>query len=84
MDFFPKVEHKAKYKHRSGFFTFKSDFDKILNNSGYLKKKFELKYFIDEKTNKLIVQNNTRDNIRQRRMVIYEKKITLPLLKYKI
>jgi len=84
MDFFPKVEHKVKYKHKSGFFTFKSDFDKILNSSGYLIKKFELNYFIDEKTNKLIVQNDTKDNIHQRRMVIYEKQITLPLLKYKI
>ena len=84
MDFFPKVEHKVKYKHVSGFFTFKSDFDKILNYSGYLKKKYELNYFINEKTNKLIVKNNIRDNIHQRRMVIYEKQITLPLLKYKI
>ena len=62
----------------------KTDFDKILNSSGYLIKKFELNYFIDEKTNKLIVQNNTKDNIHQRRMVIYEKRITIPLLKYKI
>ena len=84
MDFFPKVEHKVKYKHKSGFFTFKSDFDKILNSSGYLIKKFELNYFIDEKTNKLIVQNDTKDNIHQRRMVIYEKQSTLPMLKYKI
>jgi hypothetical protein len=39
MDFFPKIEHKTKYKHKSGFFTFKTDFDKILQSSGYLKKK---------------------------------------------
>ena len=84
MDFFPKIEHKIKYKHKSGFFIFKTDFDKILNSSGYLIKKFELNYFIDQKTNKLKVRNNIRDNIHQRKMVIYEKQITLPLLKYKI
>ena len=84
MDFFPKIEHKIKYKHKRGFFTFKTDFDKILNSSGYLKKKFELNYFIDEKTKKLIVRNNIKDNIHQRKMVIYEKQITLPFFNYKI
>ena len=84
MDFFPKIEHKGKYKHKKGFFTFKTDFDKILNSSGYLKKKFELNYFIDEKTKKLIVRNNIKDNIHQRKMVIYEKQITLPFFNYKI
>ena len=84
MDFFPKIEHKIKYKHKRGFFTFKTDFDKILNSSGYLKKKFELNYFIDEKTKKLIVRNNIKDNIHQRKMVIYEKQISLPLFNYKI
>jgi len=83
-DFFPKIEHKTKYKHKSGFFTFKTDFDKILNSSGYLKKKFELNYFIDEKTKKLVVRNNIKDNIHQRKMVIYEKQISLPLFNYKI
>ena len=84
MDFFPKIEHKTKYKHKSGFFTFKTDFDRILQSSGYLKKKIELNYFIDEKTNKLIVQNNIKDNIYQRKLVIYEKKDSLPLFRYKI
>ncbi len=84
IDFFPKIEHKVKYKYVSGFFTFKSNFDKILNSSGYLKKKFELNYFFDEKTNKFIVKNNIRDNIYQKKMIIYKKQITLPLLKYKI
>ena len=83
MDFFPKIEHKIKYKHKTGFFTFKTDFDKILNSSGYLKKKFELNYFIDEKKKKLIVRNNIKDNIHQRKMVIYEKQISLPLFNYK-
>ena len=84
MDFFPKIEHRTKYKHKKGFFTFKSDFDKILNSSGYLKKIFELNYFIDEKTKRLIVANDIKDNIHQRKMVIYEKKITLPIFKYKV
>lgn len=84
MDFFPKIEHKTKYKHKTGFFTFKTNFDKILNSSGFLKKRFELNYFIDEKIKKLIVTNNIKDNIHQRKMVIYEKKITLPLIQYKI
>ena len=84
MDFFPKIEHKTKYKHKSGFFTFKTDFDKILKSSGYLKKKFELNYFIDEKIKRLIVTNNIKDNIYRRKMVIYEKKDTLPLIQYKI
>jgi len=84
MDFFPKIEHKTKYKHKSGFFTFKTDFDKILKSSGYLKKKFELNYFIDEKIKRLIVTNDIKDNIYQRKMVIYEKKDTLPSIRYKI
>ena len=83
MDFFPRIEHKTKYKHKKGFFTFKSDFDKIFVSSGYLEKKFELNYFINEKDRKLTVLKNTKDNIHQRKMVIYEKKITLPLLNYK-
>ena len=84
MDFFPKIEHKVKYKHQAGFFTFKTDFDKILNSSGLLKKIFELNYFIDEKTKKLIVTSNIKDNIHQRKIVIYEKKSTLPLMQYRI
>ena len=84
MDFFPKIEHRTKYKHKAGFFTFKTNFDKILNSSGYLKKRFELNYFIDEKTKKLIVTSNIKDNIHQRKIVIYEKKNTLPLMQYRI
>ena len=84
MDFFPKIEHKTNYKHKAGFFTFKTDFDKILNSSGCLKKKFELNYFIDEKSKKLIVLSNIKDNIHQRKLVIYEKKSLLPKLNYKI
>jgi ubiquinone/menaquinone biosynthesis C-methylase UbiE len=84
MDFFPKTEHRTKYKYKKGFFTFKSDFDKILNSSGYLKKIFELNYFIDEKTKKLKITNNIKDNIFQRKMVIYEKKMILPIFQYKI
>ena len=49
MDFFPKIEHKSKYIHKKGFFTFKSNFDKILSNTKFLKKKFELNFYIDEK-----------------------------------
>ncbi len=84
MDFFPKIEHKTKYKHKKGFFTFKSDFDKILISSGYLEKKFEANYFFDGKTKKFKVTNKIKDNINQRRVVIYKKKITLPTLNYKI
>lgn len=84
MDFFPKIEHKTEYKHKSGFFTFKTDFDKILKSSGYLQKKFELKYFINEKLERLVVTNSIKDNIYQRKMVIYEKKDTLPFIRYKI
>jgi len=84
MDFFPKIEHKTKYKHKTGFFTFKTNFDKILNSSGFLEKKFELNYFIDEKLKKLIVTKNIKDNIHQRKIIIYKKKITLPTIEYKI
>ena len=84
MDFFPKIEHKTKYKHKTGFYTFKTNFDKILNSSGFLQKRFELNYFIDEKIKKLIVTNNIKDNIHQRKIIIYKKKITLPTLEYKI
>ena len=84
MDFFPKIEHKTKYKHKEGFFTFKTHFDKILDCSGCLKKKFELNYSFDEKLKKLMVSNNIKDNIHQRKIVIYEKRIILPTLKYKI
>tara|TARA_Y200000002_G_scaffold376866_1_gene381420 strand:+ start:95 stop:772 length:678 start_codon:yes stop_codon:yes gene_type:complete len=84
MDFFPKTEHRTKYRHKKGFFTYKTDFDKILSSSGYLKKKFELNYLIDEKTKKLISKNNIENIIHQRKMVIYEKQISLPLFDYKI
>ena len=84
MDFFPKIEHKTKYKHKAGFFTFKTNFDKVLGSSGFLEKKFELNYFINEKIKKLIVTKKIRDNINQRKIIIYKKKITLPTLEYKI
>ena len=84
MDYFPKVEHKVKYKHKKGFFTFKTDFDRILVSSGILIKKFEINYFVNQKTKKLIITKNIKDNIHQSKIVIYEKKNTLPLLKYKI
>ena len=85
MDFFPINEHKISYVHKKGFFTYKSNFDQILSSSGLLKKKFELNYYIDEKKNKFVnTKNKSLDDIYQRKLVIYKKKITLPLKKYKI
>jgi ubiquinone/menaquinone biosynthesis C-methylase UbiE len=40
MDFAPTLSHKTGYSHKANFYTYKSDFDKILSNSGYLQKKF--------------------------------------------
>ena len=85
MDFFPINEHKINYVHKKGFFTYKSNFDQILSSSGLLKKKFELNYYIDEKENKFVnTKNKSLDDVYQRKLVIYKKKITLPLKKYKI
>ena len=83
MCFFPKIEHKTKYKYKKNFFTYKTHFDKILDNSGYLKKKFELYYFFDGKK-KINFNKNIEDNIHQRKIIIYKKKITLPIIEYKI
>lgn len=85
MDFFPKTDHKTKYKHKKGFFTFKTDFDKILSNSKILKKRFVLNFYIDEKKRRLInTFKKSQDNIIQRKLVIYEKKNLLPYLDYKV
>tara|TARA_Y100000591_G_C21617134_1_gene585888 strand:+ start:114 stop:797 length:684 start_codon:yes stop_codon:yes gene_type:complete len=85
MDFFPKLEHKRKYIYKKNFFTYKADFDKIFLSSGLLKKKLELNYYIDEKTNKFVnTYNKIINNSHQRKLVIYEKKDTLPLKNYKI
>ena len=84
MDFFPNRPHKTKYKHKKNFFTYKTDFDATLLSSGYLKKETELNYYINEKENKLVkitLKNQKEDY--QRKMVIYKKKITLPLKSFK-
>lgn len=82
MDFAPILSHKTPYKHRTGFYTYKSDYDKILSNSGCLHKEFEFNYYINKKNKIFKISPLKKENVYKRKFVIYKKKSTLPLIKY--
>ena len=88
VDFSPKEDYYLDYKHKKNFFTFKQNFHKILSNSGILKKKIERNWYIDGQNNLNTFKkiNNISKinplNHHLRKLIIYEKKITLKKKKF--
>tara|TARA_B110000305_G_scaffold148366_1_gene164680 strand:+ start:66 stop:740 length:675 start_codon:yes stop_codon:yes gene_type:complete len=83
MDWVEKIDFKVPYKHKKGFFTYKMDFDKVLSNSGILKKIYEERWFVDNNKKKVIKNNNNKKlNQNLRKVIIYKKKDILKTIKF--
>ena len=89
MDFYSGTDYKVNYSHNKDFFTYKSNFDIILKNSGVMMKQKELIWRLDPEDNyskKFITQEELQsmsDNFSNKfnwdaqRFVIYKKNTNL-------
>jgi ubiquinone/menaquinone biosynthesis C-methylase UbiE len=81
MDFVASQDYKVLYHHRPGFFTYKSDFEKLILMSGVMKKVDEKRFWYDssEDTVKAISESDLTPflknnlNYHSRKQIIFEK-----------
>ena len=81
VDFDPAISYFTKYKHKKNFYIYKTNYDKILLESGFLKKVVEKRFYINGK-NKLCkinkkIKKSDPINHHIRKLTIYKKTITL-------